>query len=375
VRRVLALVVLAAAICVTAGLAIPSSAVTAGGGSLSRTQFNDEMAAIHASASWQCFLQAQAYLNSLATPAPVEGVSTPTWNGATAAEWANTRATDLAIIGYVRRAAPHSLSAASVAAARPALEQSITTTLETASEQTGSGGQGFSCAGAAAGATTLASMPTWFQTDQQTAEAAELGLQLLIPSPLPTAGPQLEAWFNEHAGEFETTCVSFIVTADPETAETAAAAIAAGQSFAAAAKKYSEDTTSAHKGGSIGCISPASSSFPGIQHYVGSLATGHVSDVVAIPTGQGTDAYYLFLVTKRTPNVFEKIHAAVASLNESSNTSAAEQLGELIQLHVGITVSPVLGTWELTSSGGTIVPPPPPPPSSILNVSANTPVT
>jgi hypothetical protein len=38
-------------------------------------------------------------------------------------------------------------------------------------------------------------------------------------------------------------------------------------------------------------------------------------------------------------------------------------------------VSTALGTWQLTSSGGTIVPPPSPPPTSILNVTANTPVT
>ncbi|HEV3328668.1 MAG TPA: hypothetical protein VGZ33_04675, partial [Acidimicrobiales bacterium] len=211
-RRVLALVVVAAAICVAAGLAIPSSAVTVSGESVSHSQFNDELAAIHASASWQCYLQAQAYLNALAPPSPVEGVSTPTWNGATATEWANSRATDLAIIGYVRDVEPQALSTASVAAAGPALAQSITTTLDAAYRQTGSGGQGFTCAGAAVGKTTLDSMPAWFQTEQQTAQAAKDALQLLIPSPLPTQGPELEAWFNEHAGEFETTCLSIIVT-------------------------------------------------------------------------------------------------------------------------------------------------------------------
>jgi PPIC-type PPIASE domain len=375
VRRVLALVLVAAATCVGAGLGIPSSAVTVNDESVSQSQFNDELAAIHASASWQCYLQAQAYLNSLASPSPVEGVSTPTWNAATAAEWANSRATDLAVIGYVHDVAPQALSTASVAAAGPALAQSITTTLDTAYRQTGSGGQGFTCTGAAVGKTTLDSMPAWFQTEQQTAEAAKLALQQLIPSPLPTQGPELEAWFNAHAGEFETTCLSIIVTTDPQSAAIAASSISAGQTFAEVAKKYSKDTTSAPHGGAIGCIPPTSSSFPTVQHYVGNVATGHVSQIVAIPTGPSTEAYYLFSVTKRTPNSFHEIHAAVATLNATSNARAAAELGQLVQQQAGITVSPALGTWQLTTTGGTIVPPPSPPPTSILNVIANTPVT
>ncbi len=373
-RRVLALLVVAAVICVGAGLAIPTSTVAVSGEALSQSQFNDELAAIHASASWQCYLQAQAYLDSLATPSPIEGVAVPTWNAAAATEWANTRATDLAIISYVRRVSPEALSPASVAGATPALEQSITSTLQAAFRPSGTGGQGFTCTGAAVGATTLDSMPEWFQTEQATAQAAKLALQQLIPSPLPTQGPELEAWFNQHAGEFETTCLSIIATTSPDTAELAASAIASGESFASAAKRYSQDTSSAAHGGSLGCISPTSSSYSVIQHYVGDLATGHVSPVTAIPTSDGTDAYYLFTVTKRTPNAFDEVHDAVSSLNATSNENAAEVLGQLIQQHAGITVSPALGTWQLTSNGGTIVPPTSPPASSVLNVTANTPV-
>jgi PPIC-type PPIASE domain len=374
VRRVLALLVVAAAVCVGAGLAIPSSAVTVNGDALSHAQLNDELTAINASRSWQCYLQAQAYLDSLASPTPVEGVSTPTWNSTTAAEWANSRAQDLALIGYVRDVAPHALSPASVAAAALSLEQAITSTIEEAYQKTGSSGQGFTCTGAAVGKTTLASMPVWFQMDQQTAEAAKLALQQLIPSPLPTEGPALETWFNEHADEFATTCLSLIVTTAPAEAEIAVQSIAAGHSFAEVAKQFSKDPTSASKGGAIGCIPPTSSSFSTVQHYVGTLATGHVSQVFAIPNQQGTSDYYLFTVTKRTPNSFGKIHATVAELNASNNTDVAEELGQEVQLRAGITVSPALGTWLLTSSGGTIVPPTAPAPSSILNVTANTPV-
>jgi parvulin-like peptidyl-prolyl isomerase len=374
VRRVLVLVVIAAAVCVGAGLAIPSNAVTVNGDALSHTQLNDELSAINASRSWQCYLQAQAYLDSLASPTPVEGVTMPTWNSTAATEWANSRAQDLAIVGYVRDVAPHALSPANVAAAGASLEQAITSTLEQAYQRTGTGGQGFSCTGAAEGTTTLASMPMWFQMDQRTAEAAKLALQQLIPSPLPTEGAALESWFNEHAAEFATTCLSLIVTASPEEAEIAAQSIAAGHSFADVAKQYSVDPSSAPKGGAIGCVPPTSSSFPTVLHYVGSLATNHVSQVFAIPNQQGGSDYYLFTVTKRTPNSFEKIHTTVAELNAASNAGVAEQLGEEVQERAGITVSPALGAWLLTSSGGTIVPPTAPPASSILNVTANTPV-
>lgn len=371
-RRVLALVLLAAAGCVVAGLTIPTDAVAVGSETLSHAQFNDELAAIDASPEWQCYLEATAFLDNLATPQPVEGVASTGWNAAAATEWANSRAIDLVLIGYVQHRDPAALSPASVAAARPSLETAITTTVSDASADA----QHFACAtGQVSGSEVLASMPAWFQQEQLTAQAARLGLATIVPNALPTSGAALESWFAAHANEFQTTCLSLIVTTEPTIAEEAAAAIAGGMSFADAAKKYSQDT-SASKGGEIGCISPASTlGFEGVQEYAGDLKVGEVSQVTPVSNGQTGDDYYLFLVTKRTPHTFEEIGAAVAALNKASNERAAALLSEEIAQAADVSVSPTLGTWDVSTQGSTIVPPPSPPAGSVTNVAANTPTT
>jgi PPIC-type PPIASE domain len=371
VRRVLVLVVVAAAIAVGAGLAIPSSAVTVNGEAISQSQLNDELAAITASPSYQCFLESQAFLNGLSAPSPVHGVSTPTWFSTATVEWSNTRTTDLAIVQYVRAHDPAAFN--DLAAARTDLEGAIQETIQAASSQgAATHTKGF-CAGlptAPTGAETLASMPTWFQNDQVEANAAELGLQSLITAPLPTQGAALETWFEGHADSFETTCISYIVTPDLPTAEAVAARIERGLSFAEAAKRYSKDTSTAGKGGVLGCYAPSSPQWATVQHYVGNVRTGNVSAPLPYPNSPD---YLLFTATKRTPNSFADVRTAVASANEAANRTSAELLAVQIQRAADVTVSPAIGSWLSSPSGGTIVPPVAPPPSSVTNAAANTP--
>jgi len=383
VRRALVLVVVAATVAVVAGLSIPSSAISVNTATISQSELNGELAAIQASPTYQCFLSAQSFLNGQNAPTPVHGVSMPSWFATTTVEWSNIRATDLAIIGYVQVHDPRAISPAVLGApgplgAKAQLESAMNSTIQTAYAQSGSRAQGFSCPGLSAppagvnvGALALNSMPAWFQDEQIEANAAELALQHLTPSPLPTAGPALEAWFNQHAGEFATTCLSYIQTVDLAHAEVAARAIAGGLSFAEAAKRYSIDTTTKDKGGALGCYSPSSPSWGSVQHYVGHVATGHVSAPQPFPHSA---SYLLFTVTKRTPNAFDAIKGAVASANGAANRTSAVVLAVEIQRAADITVSPAIGTWLVTVTGGTIVPPTPPPASSVTNATANVPV-
>jgi PPIC-type PPIASE domain len=378
VRRVLVLVVVAATIAVGAGLAIPSSAITVNADRLSQAQLNQELAAIAASAPYQCFVEAQAYLNGLSPPTPVHGVSPPSWYSTPTVEWANSRATDLAIIQYVEQHYPPAFAPASLAAARVELAAAMNSTILAAYAQGGGRSQGFSCAGLSAppageqvGAIALNSMPAWFQDEQVQANAAELGLQHLIPSALPTAGPALGAWYREHAGEFATTCFAFIESPSLDQAQLVAAKIAHGLSFADAAARYSVDRTTKDKGGALGCYAPTSPEWATVQHYVGAVPTGHVSAPLPFPN---TTSYLLFTVTKRTPNTFQSVSSAVSSANEAVNRTRAEVLAVEIQRAADITVSPAIGTWQPSAAGGTILPPAAPPPSSVTNPSANAPV-
>jgi hypothetical protein len=377
VRRVLALVIVAAAIAVGAGLAIPSSAVTVNADTLSTAQLNDELDAIAASRSYECFLDAQAYLNGLSQPTPVHGVSAPSWFSTPTVEWANTRATDLALEGFMQQHYPAAFTPANLATSRAVLIVTISTAIQDAYAQGAGRAGGFSCPGLTApppgtsiGAVALGSMPLWFQSEQIRANAAELGLQRLIPSPLPTTGPALEAWYHAHAGAFETTCLSFIETSSLAEAEVVAAKISGGLPFAEAAKRYSSDPTTKDKGGALGCYSPTRPQWPTVQHYVGNVPTGHVSAPISLPN---SPAYLLFTVTKRTPNPFPDVRVAVAAANEATNRTRAELLAVGIQSAADITVSPTIGTWQPSTSGGTILPPTQPPAPSVTNGSANVP--
>lgn len=374
-RRVLVLVVVAAAIAVGAGLAIPSSALTVNADTLSQSHLNDELAAIQASPSYQCFFESQAYVNGLNDPAPVHGVAAPTWFTTPTVEWTNTRTTQLAIVGYVEAHYPSALSAPSLAAARVNLESAMSSTIDAAYVQGQGRSQGFSCSGIAAptatlGAQALQSMPGWFQDEQIQANAAELELQQLTPSALPTSGVALEAWYHLHAAEFATTCLSLIESPSLASALAVSARIAHGLPFAEAAKQYSKDPTTASKGGALGCFSPASPEWAAVQHYSAHVPTGHVSAPQPIPS---STAYLIVEVTKRTSNSFEQVHTAVVAQNEASNRAAAQLLAVEIQGAADIAVSPTIGTWVPTTAGGTIVPPSAPPAASVTNPTANVP--
>jgi hypothetical protein len=385
VRRVLLLVVVAAAIAVGAGLAMGSDAVTVNSEALSQSQLNDELAAIDASGSWQCYLQAQALLGNEVVNHTVTGVSARTWQMGTSVQWSDQRATDLAIIQYVQLHDPTALTPAALAATGPAspqgsLELEISLTFQRAAGSASTSGQSFSCTDPAVqtaissqqfaglGATTLASMPGWFQHDQLESQAAQLALQALTPHGIPITPASLEAWYGEHASEFDTTCLAVIGTSTSAKAERAVHAIEHGTlTFAEAAKQYSI-LTNAPKGGGVGCISPTSPGWAAVQQYAGQVPTGKLSPVY--PPSGGVP-YLIVTPTKRTPNTYADVEPAVLSAVLAANAPAAAVLGAQIQRDADVAVSPTLGAWVETLSGGTIVPPAPPPSSSLLNATAN----
>ena len=251
----------------------------------------------------------------------------------------------------------------------------------TASEQTGVGRRSASRAPAPRrAATTLASMPTWFQTDQvRPPRPPSSASQRSIPSPLPTVGRAARGVVRRARRRVRDDVRLVHRDGGPRDRR----GRRGGDRGGAVLRRGREEVLGGHDVGPQGRRPSAASRrrrrrSRASQHYVGSLATGHVSDVVAIPTGQGTDAYYLFLADEaHAERLRDDPRAPWRRSSESSNTSAAELLGERHPAHAGVTVSPALGTWELTSSSAA----PssrrrPPPPSTRSSTSAaNTPAT
>lgn len=371
-RWVLALVIVAAAGCVAAGLVDQPSAVRVDGSSLSMRSLDAELAAIATSKSYQCYLEARTLVQDQA--APTLSATAPTWLTDSAVYWADLRAADLTLEATVGRKDPAAFSAAHLAAARASLESAITDTLnealsetEASEEQSGSG-TAFSCPGELDGAGTLASMPSWFVAGQVRAQAATLGLAALIPSPVPTSGPSLEAWFGSHRSMFKTVCIAWVVVATSAEATRVEHQINDGSTtIAAAARAESLDTTTKDKGGSIGCYSPNSSYWTSASSDVASLSIGHVSTFA-----DGSD-YAVLGPTSRYVEPFAEIEKGVANSASEINLQSEQLLATEYQAAASISVSDELGTWTPSSSGGTIAVPVGPPASSLLNATAVTP--
>ncbi|HEY8081614.1 MAG TPA: hypothetical protein VIE15_05945 [Acidimicrobiales bacterium] len=367
-RKVLALVIAAAAIAVGAGLALPADAVKVGASSLSSTELDSELAAIDASPSYQCYLQAQAFVNSSgASSIPVfAGVSARSWSNAASADWTYERAKQLAAIQYVGVRNPAAFSPASLNAAEVSLASEITRVVSEAF-QASSQTTPFTCTKAQQGFQTLASLPTWFVDEQVHAQAATLGLEPLLSQVIPESGPGLKAWFDLNASQFDTSCLSLILVRDLHTASVVQAKISAGLALSDAVARYSLDPQSRAVHGAIGCFSPTSSLWPSIWSSINPLKIGQVA--IFPSNGQ----YVLVGPTKRTPNQFAAIAAAVAHQAHQLNGERAGALALQIQASTVVRVDPAIGTWVPTALGGTIQPPASPPPGSMPNATANLP--
>jgi hypothetical protein len=381
VPKVLGLLLVAAAVAVTAGLALPAAALKVGSTTLSQASFANELAAMKTSSMFQCYLEARVFLASQGqSQGPTfGGASTQSRSSLAAALWADQRVTQLAVTAFVQARNPGAFSQVSLKTARVALEETIVRTLGDAFNPPTSTPTSFSCTAVVipgnparldSGATILATLPVWFQDDQVRAEAADLGLIDLLPGSIkvPESGPGLRRWFARHASQFETTCVGDIEVLTPSAASTIKSKIAHGLSFAAAARRYSKDTSTNKKGGRIGCFSPNSAVWSQVVHYVGSTATGKIA------TWPISSAYILYSPTSRTPNSFSKVATAVEIQVHQANVQNAAIFGAHIQQATPVSVGSWLGAWELNGIGGQVIPNLAVPNGAVTNPTANTPI-
>jgi hypothetical protein len=380
VRKVLGLLVVAAAVAVTAGLALPAAALKVGSTTLGAGSFDNELAAIKASPMFECYLEARVYVASQdQTQGPTVGGVTPQTRSSSAAVlWADQRVTQLAVAPFVQSHDPAAFSPAALEAARSTIDATLVSALNSAFSAQSSAGA-FSCPAVViggakphlvSGAAILATLPTWFQDVQVRAEAADLGLIDLLPSTikLPESGLALARWYGTHASQFETTCVGDIEVLTASAARSVRSKIAGRLSFADAARRYSKDASTNKKGGAIGCFSPNQPAWSQVVHYVGTTATGKV----ALSPVNGV--YYLFSPTKRTPNNFAAVARAVEAQVHAQNVQNAGILGVSIQEVAPVSVGSWLGTWALDQFGGHVVPGLAPPSAAVTNPTANAPI-
>jgi parvulin-like peptidyl-prolyl isomerase len=187
----------------------------------------------------------------------------------------------------------------------------------------------------------------WFQHVYEVRAAEELALTNAL-GPVDTSTAAVQRFYATNPTDFiKTECVSHILVGSEEKAASIRAKIVAGASFAAMAKKYSTDTASAAKGGSLGCAAPGSYVAP-FEAVADSIRVGQLSQPVLSQFG-----WHLILVTSRTVQPLDGPTTAqiVQYLQQQSPIGlfiAAEQRT------LAVRVNPAYGTWSPTSG---VVPP------------------
>ncbi len=191
--------------------------------------------------------------------------------------------------------------------------------------------------------------PGWFQQEYKlrAAEAAALGKAL---GPVATTSAAVKDFFTKNPEDFiSAQCVSDIIVPTRSEADKIRADLAAGATFAAAARLYSTDAQSSTKGGDLGCNAPAYDNSP-LDIAERTVVVNQLSQPVYIPPAAPSSApvtpgWYVILVRSR------KLQALDAT-NSGRITQYLHQVTAMqVFLDAAVTaakvsVNPGYGTWD-----------------------------
>jgi hypothetical protein len=336
--------------------AVPATAISVNGVSISRDALDQDLATIENNPGFNCYLDADVAVRSdgqTALPSIDGSGRSGTYSTSFVDFWLSEVVNNLLIQDLAAR--EHlNLDATALSDGRADLVSSITSTLD---EAAASSGQNAVCA--ASGQALVASLPAGFVDSLARSQAAgDVVLAHAAGFGLTTA--QLNQYFVAHESQFKTICVSVIQVATEATATTVRAAIEGGESFAAAAKANSTDTTSAPEGGALGCFSANEGAYPTVSTDVSGLAVGTVSQPVA---NQST--YLLLEPTSYEPAVFGAVVTAVRDAVLGAGSAKASRQLTAFTKTADVSLDPRYGKWSPAVGVG-IVPPESPAPANLL---------
>jgi hypothetical protein len=304
-----------------------AAAASVTGTAISRQALNSDLSAIAGSTGFQCFLQAQLEVSGKHATGlfPVTGAgkvttvgSPPTYNNSFVRYWLGKMSDDVLVEQMLQRRHV-SLTADDLTFGRTSFTQEITTVL----------GQLETAAGASCGvssASLLASLPASFVAEQVRAQTALAVLSAHLAG-FSLSTEALQRYFQKHAAEFDTECISYVGYAS--------------QADATAARSQIEGGTPIAKTGTaaqIGCgPQVAITSLPAA---VVKLPVGQLSQPVSEGTGT---KYALLFVTARNPTPFAKIRTTVAQVLLNSGSTKTTAVLTLAGARAEVTADPRYG--------------------------------
>jgi hypothetical protein len=334
VRRLVALFVVALLGATVYGISGASSGVSANHQGVSSYTLNAELSAISHNANLSC------YISSLDPTSYVAGAGSDSVKSGAAAIWANLRVEGLAINQYVTTTLKYHPDAEELTAAKTSLEDEMT---EEAANSTTT-----KCTGTAAEA--VAAMPAEMRSSEIQDQASSLYLVKKLNETVPLTKASMEKYYKSHVADYDTLCVS-IALVTPDEVPTFEKAQAAGESVAALAKKYSQDPTSAAKGGAYGCYSPSSEYYTSVRTDVASTPLDAFPSTPQYTDQSGVEYALFVAVTKRTRTSYTAAASTVLSDLQNQNAEQADKVKNSLLYAAAVHVDPSVGRWGLNTTG------------------------
>ncbi len=369
-KRLIVLLIVLAGGLAWAAFAVPSNAATVNGSTISQQDLNADVNAIAGSASYQCYLNSQAYLSSQGSEQlpPVVGAGTGQDVGdhptATTAFTANYLETKIGHQLVLQLADERNVvvTQADLTTARANLTQQISSVMSQIlqTQQGQDVRYGCSLTGQAlTGQQVLSTLPESFVDAQVQFVATATVLQEDLAGVGSSEG-DLERYYTAHQAEFDSACVSAAVFSSESAAQAGALEVLGGTPFATVAS-----STASSGGGDQGChvLTELESALPSDANLK-SLATGAVSTPI---DDNGT--YLLLQITSRTPTPYGTAKADVANVVQQAGAAATQKLLTSDERRSSIQVNPQYGVWVPVNAA--VLTPLSPEPTDVLNATAN----
>ena len=332
-RRVLALIVVAAVGAGVYGVSGASSGLRVGAATVSASTMRSELASIKSSVGLQC------YLTALAQQSFASGSGGSSMSASGAAAWTGLRVEGLAIEHYVdQRFHFHADRGRSLG--RDGLAR------------------GRDEPGRRRGAVHLLRRPGRGARRDDPGDArgpgrrpgGVAGAGVAPRLTIPTTAAALEQYYSTHLSEYDTLCVSAAVV-QPKDVAAFQAMEKTGASITALVAKYSIDAQSASAGGALGCYAPANQLYANVRSDLANSTLGVFPTSPIEISYSGTVAALFLTATKRTTTPFSSAQSRVESDVTTLNTTAANVVKQKILYRAHVSIDPSLGRWGLSSSG------------------------
>jgi hypothetical protein len=368
-KRFLVLLVILAGALAWAVIVVPTNAAVVNGTGISQSSLNHDVTAIAKSAQYQCYLNAQEYLESneegLLPPAGGVGYGTqqgliPTATTAFAATYLDTvighqLVSDLAADRHI------TVSSADLASARTSLVAEITEIMSEVSQTSQAENTRLSCGSSQPleGQDILDSMPSSF-VNQQVQFLATINALEEDLSGVGHSGADLESYFNAHLPTFTKACITVAQYSTKAEAEAGIAQVKAGTPFSTVAAATSG-------GGPQQCIV--------LYNVIASLPAS--ADLAKLPLNTLTppisyqDAYLVLEITSREKTTYADAAPEVERAVQVLGSAKSQKAIQAAERRASVQVDARYGTWH--ANVAQVIVPLTPPVKEVINPSANSP--